>query len=464
MKLELYGQTVNARRLFLLVVLPLVCVAVAAIVFLPLSLVELALTLLLAVPVAFLLIDRPALVFYILIIILFSNLDIYAPFRLYRYVVVITIVSFALAIANGRRIVSHHPLVIALVAAFAIIAFQSLSVAREYDMGVRKLVALLKVLVVLWIVMQFVGNRRELRRFLLVLVAGILMADFLPFIVHPPARFASFSMLWNRGVVRYEGFIFEPNTFAMFQIFLIPILVFFTGAVRRPLVVRLVFLASIVASASVLILSFSRGGFVGLVCLVVTLLIVERRSKPFLISGIALVTAGIIVMPEVYRERVKSLVDFASGGTRDFAIMTRVETMRAALKLGVTNPLLGVGIDNFMSRAARFNPYPLTVHNTPLQILSELGIFALAVFVGIIVCNIAIIRRMMARRDDPEAARFGRALLMQQIAMLATTLFLPGAYEMIFWFMLALPAIAEYAYGRGEGTESRGALVPSGRK
>jgi hypothetical protein len=53
---------------------------------------------------------------------------------------------------------------------------------------------------------------------------------------------------------------------------------------------------------------------------------------------------------------------------------------------------------------------------------------------------------------------------MQQIAMLATTLFLPGAYEMIFWFMLALPVMAEHAYGRGEGMESRGAVVPSGRK
>ncbi|MGD1048895.1 MAG: hypothetical protein ABR899_09135, partial [Candidatus Krumholzibacteriaceae bacterium] len=264
MNLELYGRTLNARRFILLVVLPLVCVAALAIVFLPQSLVALVVTLFLVVPVAFLLIDRPALVFYILILILFSNLDIYAPFRLYRFVVILTIVSFALAIANGRRILSHHPLVLALVAAFAIIAFQSLSVAREYDMGVRKLGALLKVIVVLWIVMQFVGNRKELWRFLLVLAAGILMADLLPFVVHPPARFASFSMLWGRGVVRYEGLIFEPNTFAMFQIFVIPILVFFTGAVRRPRVARLVFLASIVACVSVLILTFSRGGFVGL--------------------------------------------------------------------------------------------------------------------------------------------------------------------------------------------------------
>jgi O-antigen ligase len=200
------------------------------------------------------------------------------------------------------------------------------------------------------------------------------------------------------------------------------------------------------------------------VCLVVTLFIVERRSKPLLISGVALVTAGIIVMPGVYWERVQSLFDFASQGRGDVAITTRIETMRDAWKLGIANPLLGVGIDNFLSRAASLNPWALTVHNTPLQIFSELGIFAVAAFAGIVVCNFAIIRRMMARRDDPEAARLGRALLMQQIAMLATTMFLPGAYEMVFWFMLALPAMAEYAYGRGEGMESRGALVPSGRK
>jgi O-antigen ligase len=425
---------------------------------------RLALELAIVLSVALILIDRPAIIFYALIIILFSNLDIYAPFRLYRFIVILTIASFALMAATGRRIVSHHPILVALIAAFMIVAFQSLSVAREYGMGMRKFSQVFKWLVVMWVAAQFVRDRKEFRRLLLVLAAGILMADLLPFVLHPPARFASHSLLWSRGVVRYEGFVFEPNTFAMFQIFLIPVLIFFIGSYPRPRLARPLLLAAILASVFVLILSFSRGGFVGFVCLLATLIIIERRNKPVFFFGIAVIAAGMVILPGVYWDRVKSVLEFASRGGGDSAISTRLDTMKIAIKLGLANPLLGVGIDNFMVRAGHFIPYGLTVHNTPLQIFSELGIVALAVFVGIVAYNFTIIRRLMGRRDDSEAVRIGRALFIQQTAMLATILFLPGAYEMVFWFMVVLPAMAGYAYRREAPAVSDAEGVPTGRK
>jgi len=464
MKLELYGEAVNLKRLILFIAAPIACIAAAAILFLPPGIVRLALMLVLAVPLVFLSIDRPTIIFYLLILILFSNLDVYAPFRLYRYVVILVLASFAFALASGRRIATHHPFMLTLLAAFAILAFQSLSVAREYDVAARKLGSFFKVLAAAAIVAQFVRDRREFRRFLLVMAGGILLSDFLPFIVQPPTRFASLSMLWDKGVVRYEGFIFEPNTFAMFQLFLIPILVFFIGVYRKPGVARPFFMLSILASIGVLALSFSRGGFIGLICLLPALIVVERRNKALFLFGLALVAAGIIAMPGVYWERVVSLFDFAAKRTDDFAILTRLETMRTALRLGLANPLLGVGIDNFLYHAAYFIPFRLAVHNTFLQIFAELGFVALAVFIGIIAYNMVIIRRMMARRGDPEAATIGRALLMQQIAVLVDAFFIPVAYDIILWFMLVLPAIAEYAYRSGALTESRGAGVPSGRK
>jgi hypothetical protein len=455
---------VDRRRLALVVILPLACLCVLALVVLPSSLVMLAAMLVLVLPAAFLVVDRPTLVFYLLIIILFSNLDVYAPFRLYRFVLLLTVASFALALANGRRIVSHHPFALALVAAFVILAFQSLSVAREFHVGLQKLSWLCKVLASVLVVAQFTRDRGEFRRFLLVLVAGILLADFLPFVVHPPSKFASLSVLWGQGVVRYEGFVFEPNTFAMYQIFLIPVLVFFTGAYRKLPIARAFFIAAILGSIGVLILSFSRGGFVGLVLILLMLLVLERKNTPiFLLAG-GLVVAGAIVLPSVYWARVDSLIQAASTGTSDVAVLTRLETMKIALRLGFQNPLLGVGIDNFLPRAANFMPYRLTVHNAFLQVFSEMGIVALAVFVGIIANNFVIIRRLVTRRDDVEAAQLGRALLVQQTGMLATTMFLPGAYEMTFWFALALPAIGEYAYRRGASGEGAGAGAASGRK
>ena len=464
MKLALFGEAVNLKRFVLVVVAPAACLAAAAIAFAPPSVVSVALMLLLGLPLVFLSIDRPEIPFYFLMFILFSNLDVYAPFRLYRIVMLLVFASLALAFANGRRIVTHHPILLTLLVALLIIAFQSLSVAREYQVAARALGKFFKALVAVVLASQFVRDRSEFKRLLLVIAAGILLSDFLPFIVQPPARLGSLSMLWDMGVVRYEGFVFEPNTFAVFQLFLIPILIFFIGRYRKPPAARPLLMLFILGSISVLTLSFSRGGFVGLVFLILTLIVVERRNKVLLLFGCALIAIGIIATPALYWERVASLFDFVGNGADDFALTTRVGTMRAALRLGLANPLLGVGMDNFLNNASYYIPFRLTVHNSYLLVFAELGSAAFALLGGIIVCGFMIIRRMMARRGDPEKAAIGRALLMQQVAVLIGAFFIPLAFDMIFWFMLLMPAIAEYAYRSGDPVASGASGVQSGRE
>jgi O-antigen ligase len=463
MKLELYGKTIDLKRFALFVAAPLACFVVAAAWFLPAAF-SVALMLLVFLPAIVLCFDRPVIVFYLFVLVLFSNLDIYSPFRVYRYIIIFIIAALALAFANGRRLVAHHPILIALAAAFAIIAFQSLSVARDYRVAARDLNSFLKVLVAVAIVAQFTRDRGELRRFLLVLAGGMLLVDFLPFIVHPPDRYGSLSMLWGQGIVRYEGFVFEPNTFALFQLFLIPVLVFFAGAYRRPRIARPFFALAVLGSVAVLVLSFSRGGFVGLAVLLVTLVIVERRNKPLFLFGIAIIAASIVLVPGVYWRRIGSVFDFATRRAGDFAIYTRIETMKVALRLGITHPLLGVGIGNFIPSSARFIPHGLTVHNSPLQVVSELGFAAFALFVAIVAYNFRIIRRMMRSTGDPEIGQMGRALLVQHVAMLSSSFFLPVFYDVIMWLMLAMPAIAEHAYlgeSRGGGA---GSSASTGRK
>jgi O-antigen ligase len=463
MKLELYGKAIDPKRFVPLVAVPLACCVVAAAVFFP-QYFSLALMLLVCLPFILLSIDRPAIIFYVLILVLYSNLDVYAPFRVYRYIVLFLLASLAIAFANGRRFVTHHPHVIALAAAFTIIAFQSLAVARDYGVAARNLRVFFKVLVSLAIVMQFTRDRKEFRRFLLAVAGGMLLSDLLPFFVRPPERFGSLSVLWGQGIVRYEGFVFEPNTFALFQLFLIPVLIFLAAAYRKRRAVRAFFMLSVLASVAVLILSFSRGGFIGLAFLIVTLIVIERRNKPLALFGVSLVAASIVFIPGVYWERIGSVFDFATKRAGDFAIYTRVETMKVALRLGIDHPLLGVGLGNFIPSSAYFIPHGVTVHNSFLQVLSELGLVAFSLFVGIVACNFRIIRRMMRNDGDPEIAQVGRSLCMQHIAMLVSSLFVPVFYDLIMWLMLAMPAIAEHAYGDGAAADGSGAPVSSGRK
>jgi O-antigen ligase len=137
---------------------------------------------------------------------------------------------------------------------------------------------------------------------------------------------------------------------------------------------------------------------------------------------------------------------FSNSGQPDYAIYTRIETMKTAVQLGLDHPLFGVGLDNFLYHSSRSLPFKMVVHNTFLEIFAELGTVGLIIFVGILVCNIALLVRMSGRRDDPEAAQVGRFLLIQHFAVLTNSMFIPIAYDPVFLYMLALPAFADYVY------------------
>jgi O-antigen ligase len=231
----------------------------------------------------------------------------------------------------------------------------------------------------------------------------------------------------------------------MYQIYLIPLLMFLFAIYRRPLIARPFFAAALVASIVVLVLSFSRGGFVALVCALVLLVILERRNKKILAAGLIMIVAAAAYSPGIYWERIQSILN-PSLQVQDFSVFTRFETMKVALRLGLTHPWIGVGVDNFIYQSAYYIPYKLVVHDTPLQIFAELGILGVGLFAAIVGYNLFILKRLMARRGDPEANQIGKMLFIQQVAILVNSLFIPTSWDMIFWFTLGLPGIADYAY------------------
>ena len=132
MKLEIYGRPLNIRRLIPILVL-IVAALVAAVIFLPAGMVRLAIVSLLVLPFAMFLFDRPTPVFYLMIIVLFSNIDVYIPFPAYRYLPLFLMVSLTVSFILGRKIVVHNILFVTLTCAFVLIAFTSLIVARDID-------------------------------------------------------------------------------------------------------------------------------------------------------------------------------------------------------------------------------------------------------------------------------------------------------------------------------------------
>ena len=435
------------RGRLLLWALSVVALAAAAWFLLPSALVRLALLGLVALPAAAVLADRPRWIFVIFIVILFSNIDIFFSIRVFRLVLAFLVAALALAAVRGRRIVVHDLVFTALAGAFFLAAFQSLAAARELPTAVDHLSRFAKVLVNVAILVQFTRTREEFVRFLFVLVAGVALNNFMPLFVAPPTEYQTTSLLWAEGVFRYEGFALEPNEFAMLQIFTIPLLLFLAARRAAGWLVRAAIAIVLAGCVLAIVLSFSRGGFVSFVFLLFCLLVVERRNRWVFGAGVVVLAAAAILAPAVYWSRITSLAGAFADINEDFAVVSRVLTMKTALHLGLHNPLLGVGIGNYIAASTRHIPFGLVVHNVPLQAFAECGLPALGLLGAIVVLNLRAVRDL-ARSADAEGRLLGRMLLVQQLAVIFNAMFLPVAYELTFWFMLALPTIARAAWRR----------------
>lgn len=439
--------------------IPVLALAAAAWLFLPSALVRLAVLAIIALPAAFVLVDRPRWLFAIFIVILFSNIDIFFSIRIFRLVLVFVIAALALAALRGRRIVVHDLLFTALAAAFFLATFQSLAVARDLPAGLALLSKFAKVLVNVAIVVQFTRSRDEFAGFLLVLVAGVAINNFLPIFVAPPTEYQTTSLLWTEGVFRYEGFALEPNEFAMLQIFTIPLVLFLAGRRAAGWLMRIALVVILAGCIFAIVLSFSRGGFASFVFLLACLFVVERRNKWVLGTGVVIFVAAAILAPAVYWSRITSLVAAAGDVNEDFAVVSRLLTMKTALVLGLHSPVFGVGIGNFIAASTRYIPLGLVVHNAPLQIFAECGFPGLGLLAAIVVYNLRVAREL-SRSGDAERRLLGRMLLVQQLAVFFNALFLPVVYELIFWFMLSMPTIARAALRDGPERSARPAAQP----
>ncbi len=433
------------RRLIAAAAAAALLVAAAALV-LPTSLVIMLVLAVFALPALLLLAAKPEYVLGIILFMRFTNFDIFLPMRLFRPLSLLLAASLAAAWLDGRRLVFRDRVLAAAILAFLLVAFGSMAFAEVLRVSAHDFESLTGVMLVIAGVLLLVDSRRNFLAFLLVLTVATMISDFLPFLVPPPEEYASKTLIWQEGILRYEGYQFEANMFAFHQVFIIPILLFLLAKYDRPRFARPLITAALAGTVFVLMLSFSRGGFVGLLVILAVVLVVERRNRKVATAAALGAIILMVVAPALYWERIISLYDAAKHVSEDFAIMVRVRTMKVALILGAENPVFGVGIGNFIHQAGRFIPFMKVVHNAFLQIFSELGLPGLTVVTAIFIRNLVLVRSMM--RSDPggERARVGRFLMVQQVAVALNAMFIPVGYEFIFWIWLVIPSLADAAY------------------
>ncbi|MEK7813103.1 MAG: putative O-glycosylation ligase, exosortase A system-associated [Candidatus Desantisbacteria bacterium] len=146
-----------------------------------------------------------------------------------------------------------------------------------------------------------------------------------------------------------------------------------------------------------IILTISRGGFIGL-CVVLFLFLLKARKPALLVVYLFLFVfiflAGTLLIPKEYVERMETI----SGYEKDEAAMARIYCWYAGGRMMMERPITGVGVGNFKEIVHRYNPEieGLVAHNTFIQIASECGFPGLIVFASLII--VSLIKTSMLRK------------------------------------------------------------------
>ena len=229
---------------------------------------------------------------------------------------------------------------------------------------------------------------------------------------------------------RATGSFAQPNLLGLMLALAIPAQLVL--AFRGTPWLRILAITALALTGTGLALSLSRGAFVGVIAVLAFFLL----WRPFRVAALVAVAmvlclsvvgvnaTGPFIDQEVVVQRLTS-----TGVAVETVSDPRVLVYRAAPKMIEHHPLFGVGADNFVSLAPEFglvDPRSGAVlthaHNTPLAIVTELGLLGLAALAWV---SVALAKTLLATRwlPDPTDRTYAFGIAGSFAALAVTGLF-----------------------------------------
>lgn len=355
---------------------------------------------------------------------------------------------------------------LALLALFACCVIAAATAAQLPDRPWTPTTTVLSWIVVVIFVVSTVSNRDRLIVFLLVYyLVNFKMAQ------HGFRTWAArgFGMA-SWGVTGSPGWFSNSGEFGMQMAMLTPLLVSHLFAVRRTMTRGLLFAACtfLVMVVGSVIASNSRGAILGLAVLAAWLLI---QSKNRIRAALSIAVAFALVLAVTPDE---TLDRFSTAGD-DKTSVTRLTYWKQGLESIKEHPVLGVGLGNWVPYIERRNQAIFSdagraevMHNTPLEVATELGLLGLLLFVATIVYIYAANASSLARArrvGDGFLASTASGLNGMLLVYLVTSFFMSVFQYPYFWVLLALTvacAQVQQPRGRQVGPAPRPAPVRQG--
>ena len=207
---------------------------------------------------------------------------------------------------------------------------------------------------------------------------------------------------------------------------------------------KIFYLGGLIAGLLAIVVSFSRGGFVGLVCVAAVIWLYSPKKILSLIIVSILAAVVYLFGGEEYRNEIATISDTQEGTAHG-----RIQSWQAGWDMFLDKPL-GVGGNNFQMNFQDYQPPEIRIsmwgrvaHSLWFTLIPELGIFGIIIYFTLLAYNIRDIRYLKTfKNSDNKDLQYLYLLSIATLAALAgffaSATFLSVLYYPHYWYITAL--------------------------
>jgi O-antigen ligase len=235
---------------------------------------------------------------------------------------------------------------------------------------------------------------------------------------------------------RIKGLFENSNDLAMHLVSIIPIAVALGLSGRNPFK-RLIYFGVTGLMVAAVVVTFSRGGFIGLVA--ATFVLVRRLGKKNRVATMAALVFAVVLFvalaPGAFSSRLGTIFNSAADLTGSSS--QRTEVLKRSVLVALRYPVTGVGVGNFRFKS----PRNLETHNAYTQVAAEMGLAAMVIYILLIIHPIRRMRLIEKESyDQKDRRRFyylSVGLQASLIGFMFSSFFGAVAYQWYLYYLVA---------------------------
>lgn len=206
----------------------------------------------------------------------------------------------------------------------------------------------------------------------------------------------------------------------------------------------------------VILITYSRMGFLLVFAYLIILFFQSRRKYAYLAVTVPLVFLAVSFAPESLVERVKTIRDYEA----DQSSMGRIRAWKAGIRMMQENPITGVGLNSFeipeiYSRYA--DDIPHVAHNAYIQLGAEAGIPALVLYMLMIITTGGKLWQYRRESGDDSQKMFYSAMLVSLFLYCGGSIFLSAEDRESLYILIASVCVIDLVR-RGKKLEPGGSV------